>query len=234
MDDSDFLDWLEEHGVDVTDEDLEAMGLSRKDERDKTRDSYLKNSITEKSDTNLPRLKALSLSSDDSDALSRKILVIRSTVKDLAHIFKNQFFATSFEGLPHRIQTSFMRELEKVDALTKNVILKHYNLADYVYDPDAEKSNYDRLFRVIRIDKNNSSTIAHELFHRIDHLYNIAGQGTLQKAFRKDEKNLMDYFGDYNRVVEMLQKRFPEAFVDSNNSIMYKLNIGVYQILFMA
>lgn len=68
-----------------------------------------------------------------------------------------------------------------------------------------------------------TSTIAHELFHEIDHTYGISEDHMITTQIQKDYQRLCNVARGYgNSIEDMLYSRYQDAFTDSKRGIKFK------------
>lgn len=137
--------------------------------------------------------------SDIGDALRR-------TAKGIAQGKK----VVGFTGLPKEMQESFRSGLSGAAPKTKEVLRNIYRKTDYAL-VDGKRSYYSGgiLKNIIHIGKNaSSSTIAHELFHKLDEGHKISK--TLTESLTRDYVALNVASG--SDIKGYLLRAFPEIF----------------------
>lgn len=115
-----------------------------------------------------------------------------------------------FSGLPKEMQQSFRGGLARAATETKEVLRSIYRKADYAL-VDGRRSYYSGgiLKDIVHIGENASpSTIAHELFHKLDENHKISK--TLAGSLTKDYAMLNAESG--SSIKSYLLRRFPRAF----------------------
>ena len=111
----------------------------------------------------------------------------------------------SFENLPDGISQRFMKDLKKADKDVVSLLQRELGNTDF-YVSSGLKSEYIKGVNAVGISKDvEASTIAHELFHKIDATYGVTKGSNMLKRFQEDFEKLDD-------VETLLQNRFPNAF----------------------
>ena len=115
-----------------------------------------------------------------------------------------------FDGLPKEMQKSFREGLTRASTDTKEVLRKIYRKSDYALSSE-KRSYYSNGFAkdIVYVGaRANSSTLAHELFHKLDEKYKISKNFT--KSLSKDYASLnVKCNGD---IKSYLLGQFPVAF----------------------
>lgn len=123
-----------------------------------------------------------------------------------------------FKELPKEFQRQFRQRLTQAAPEAKELIRKHYRQADYILQ-EGLRSSYRRGFvqDVIILGENASpSTLAHELFHKLDKGHAVSGR--LAESLAKDKAALEA--ASQGRIKGFLAWRYPEAF--EFNQVMYQ------------
>lgn len=111
----------------------------------------------------------------------------------------------SFENLPDGIPHRFMKDLKKANKDAASLLQRELENTDF-YVSSNLKSEYIKGVNAVGISKDvETSTIAHEMFHKIDMTYGVTKGSNLLKRFQEDFEKLDD-------VETLLQSRFPNAF----------------------
>lgn len=138
-----------------------------------------------------------------------------------------------FKELPKEFQRQFRQQLTQAAPEAKELIRKHYRQADYILQ-EGLRSSYRRGFvqDVIILGENASpSTLAHELFHKLDKGRKISAQ--LAESLAKDKAALEA--ASRGRIKDFLAWRYSEAFeakdLHSNHSRMKEPYRGISDII---
>lgn len=111
----------------------------------------------------------------------------------------------SFENLPDGIPHRFMKDLKKANKDVASLLQRELENTDF-YVSSNLKSEYIKGVNAVGVSKDvETSTIAHEMFHKIDMTYGVTKGSNLLKRFQEDFEKLDD-------VETLLQSRFPNAF----------------------
>lgn len=138
----------------------------------------------------------------------------RRTAKSLLQNGK----VVGFSGLPKEMRQQFRESLAKATPEAKKALRRVYAKADYILG-NEKRSYYSGGFlqNVIHIGANASpSTIAHELFHKLDTNHKISQ--TFTESLSKDYAVLNALSG--GNIKEYLAKKYPEAFRMSRRGIV--------------
>ena len=96
----------------------------------------------------------------------------------------------NFEGLPIKYKDNFKKGLLSAETNTKRILDGEYNKTDYILTNEPH-SKFIPLTNVIKINTSSkTSTLAHELFHKIDKKYKISNSKQLTSSLEKDFKNI--------------------------------------------
>lgn len=118
---------------------------------------------------------------------------------------------TSFGGLPKGLRKSFHDGMARTTPEMRAVLRKAYKDADYIVG-SGKRSYFSPGFglNTILVGKNaDASTLAHELFHRLDHQHQISPM--LTQALAKDFSALKAM--SKGNVQQYLRTSYPDAFV---------------------
>lgn len=154
--------------------------------------------------------------------------VVRRTAKSITQRQK----VVAFTGLPKEMQRSFRAGLAGAAPEAKEVLRSIYRKTDYAL-VDGNRSYYSGgiLRNIVQIgEKASSSTIAHELFHKLDEGHKISR--TLSEALVKDYVALNVRSGGDIR--QYLLRSFPEVFTANSKTgypVMGEEYRGVADIL---
>lgn len=120
-----------------------------------------------------------------------------------------------FNELPSDITKEFDAGLKKADKNTALILQRELGNTDF-YLSNNRKSEYIKGINAIGIaEESESSTVAHELFHKIDMQYNVTKQSSMIKAFNMD-------FNQFEDITLATRQKFPDAFELSDRG-RYKL-----------
>lgn len=114
-----------------------------------------------------------------------------------------------FEELPKDYKDNFIKRLSYSENNTKLILNKLCNNTDYIITNDVH-STYNELTNVVKINTNkDTSTLAHELFHKLDKKYNISGNARMRKVLDSDFTNISLNKNDIiNKISEIDSKAF--------------------------
>ena len=111
----------------------------------------------------------------------------------------------SFDELPRHITEPFRDDLRAANFQVTKLLETEIEETDF-YLTESRKSEYIKGINAVGISKSaDSSTLAHELFHKIDARYGVTKGSTLVDAFEAD-------FAKIDDVVSTLNYQFPDAF----------------------
>lgn len=111
----------------------------------------------------------------------------------------------SFDELPRYITETFRDGLKVANSQVTKLLEAEIEETDF-YLTESRKSEYIKGINAVGISKSaDSSTLAHELFHKIDAHYGVTEGSTLIGAFEDD-------FAQIDGVVSALNNQFPDAF----------------------
>ena len=139
----------------------------------------------------------------------------------------------SYDELDDNVKTSFEHGLKNAHPEVKRAISAIKDKTDYAYSP-KERSFYDPSLNYVSLRKDApSGTMAHELFHKIDHMNKITDspEHGISKALHNDWENLLNKSnGD---IVGYLVDSHPEAFTfNRSGKIVFKENYrGISDII---
>ena len=126
----------------------------------------------------------------------------------------------SYNELPDDIKEDFINGLNKSDILTKKLLESIYEKVSYSYDTKYQKSLASGLVNIIYLNKNNPSTMAHELYHIIDYKYKITKNSVLKSKIDRDYANLLN--ASNNNIKNYLLTKYPDAFTKGSGFITIK------------
>ena len=135
---------------------------------------------------------------------------------------KAQQKVVGYHKLPQDMQRNFRRQIVNAAPDVKKLLRHEYRNTDYIVEEGGQHSFYSRGFwkNIIHISKDAPpSTLAHELFHKIDKNHKISK--TFTRSLSKDHAELMTVSG--GAIKEYLMKRYPEAFEISTLTGMWRL-----------
>ena len=113
-----------------------------------------------------------------------------------------------FDALPPEIRIPFREGLEHADADARNAIDAMMPQVS-IHLTDGKNSQYLRGVDVVEFNlKSEPSTLAHELFHRLDDQHGISKSGELQKALDRDFRRLKVESG--GNLLGYLMDRYPD------------------------
>lgn len=117
------------------------------------------------------------------------------------------------------IMEDFEMSLHDVKNKDTRVLLKQSKARVKFNKSKKKKSYYTK--GVIYIAENATpSTIAHELFHEIDHTYGLTQNGALTLQIQNDYKRLLQLSSNYGKSIEdMLYLKYPEVFENGRRGI---------------
>lgn len=129
----------------------------------------------------------------------------------------------SYDELDDNVKTSFEHGLKNAHPEVKRTVSAIKDKTDYAYSP-KERSFYDPSLNYVSLRKDApSGTMAHELFHKIDHMNKITNspEHGISKALHNDWENLLNKSnGD---IVGYLVDSHPEAFTfNRSGKIVFK------------
>lgn len=115
-----------------------------------------------------------------------------------------------FDQLPERITDAFRNGLKTADDQVAQVLGKEISETDF-YLTGGVKSEYVKGINAVGVAANaEPSTLAHELFHKIDMRYKVTQESNLMRGFISD-------FERFNDVTAFLNEQFPDAFEVSSS-----------------
>ncbi len=95
-----------------------------------------------------------------------------------------------FEKLPLQYKNKFMLGLKKSEKNTKIILSQESKKVDYIVTTEG-KSLYNNFLNIIKINtQKGSSTLAHELFHKIDEKYRISKSNQIEKCLKEDLEDI--------------------------------------------
>lgn len=128
---------------------------------------------------------------------------------------------TAFEGLPETVQNRFRNGLQTADSMVRTVIERELQDLDF-FVTDGKNVFNSRLNAIgIKLDASPSS-IAHEIFHRMDKANGITKRYDFGKALQQDFERLQ--FLSKGNVTEYLKHEYPAAFDARHFSGLMKMN----------
>lgn len=136
-----------------------------------------------------------------------------------------------FEALPPDVRTPFLAGLEKADPDARTALSSILPQVEF-HLVEGKNSQYIRAVDVVELNSQaKPSTLAHELFHRLDDKNGISRSGELQKALDRDFRQLKTESG--GELLEYLRKQYPVAWrqTQKGNWILKKEYRGISDIL---
>lgn len=121
-----------------------------------------------------------------------------------------------FKDLPKDYQRQFRAALAKAAPEAKTILRREYRSADYIMQ-EGLRSYYSRGFGrdIITLGTNaDASTLAYELFHKLDKGHKISGP--LAESLNQDKTALEK--ASQGQIKAYLLRRYPEAFVQDRAS----------------
>ena len=136
---------------------------------------------------------------------------VEGDMSDFKEVAKGMFHAAA--GSAAKAMDGFIAGLEDIqDEDVRNVFRR---LAENTaVHTSFRKNSYYRKGEIYLTGTVSPSTIAHELFHKLDHDYGISESGHLTQSIRNDYQRLKNMAEGYGGAVEdLLYSKYPEAFV---------------------
>ncbi len=122
-----------------------------------------------------------------------------------------------YDKLPKSITEPFEKGLKNAAPLTRTILQREMRNVDYTIKLGYNR--HSRILNIISIRKNVPvSTIAHELFHRIDKIYSITEMYDFRKILQKDFDNLLIKCIKDGSIETYLLRRYPTIFEQSKKS----------------
>lgn len=118
-----------------------------------------------------------------------------------------------FDELPIKYKNNFLKILNNSEENTKIILSREYKNANYIVT-NKEKSLYDNILNIVKINtKKSESTLAHELFHKIDRKYKISKSNKIYNCLKSDLQKI-----EMNKIniINQLKKIDPTAFTVNN------------------
>lgn len=120
-----------------------------------------------------------------------------------------------YKELPSNITNAFDAGLKTADKNTALILQRELDNTDF-YLSTARKSEYLKGIHAVGIaEESEASTMAHELFHKIDMKYSVTKQSNMIKAFSMD-------YSQFEDIASAVKQNFPHAFEQSDRG-RYKL-----------
>lgn len=135
---------------------------------------------------------------------------VEGDASDFRETAKGVFHAVA--GSAAKAMDSFIAGLEDMqDETVRNVFRK---LAENTaVHTSLRKNSYYRKGEIYLSGSASPSTIAHELFHKLDHDYGISESGYLSRSIQNDYQRLKNMAEGYGGTIEdLLYSKYPEAF----------------------
>ena len=116
-----------------------------------------------------------------------------------------------YDELPKSITEPFEQGLKNAAPLTRAILQREMRNVDYTTELGYNRNS--RTLNMISLRKNvPPSTIAHELFHRIDKLYGVTKTYDFRKVLKKDFDNLLIKCVKDGSVEAYLLRKYPNIF----------------------
>lgn len=140
----------------------------------------------------------------------KKAFVEGGDTSDFKEVAKGVFHVAI--GSAAKTMDSFILDLERIqDENVRNVFSRLAE--DTVVHTSLRKNSYHRKGEIYLTNVTPPSTIAHELFHKLDYDYGISESGYLTQSIQNDYQRLKNMAEGYGGTVEdLLYSKYPEAF----------------------
>ncbi|KAA3404639.1 hypothetical protein F1904_11930 [Akkermansia muciniphila] len=123
-----------------------------------------------------------------------------------------------YTDLPAKYREAFERGLSRAEPIAGNVLKNEVKETDF-YLSKKERSLYMPLINAVEINPESApSTLAHEMFHKLDFKYNVTKNSSFDLLLRSDYGDLIKRAG--NDVVSYLNEVYPEAFALSKRGTL--------------
>jgi SPP1 gp7 family putative phage head morphogenesis protein len=161
----------------------------------------------------------------------KKTFVEDGDTSDFKEVTKGIFHAAA--GSAAKVMDSFIIGLEGIqDETVRNVFNRLAE--DTPVHTSFRKNSYYRKGEIYLTGAASPSTIAHELFHKLDHDYGISESGHLTQSIRNDYQRLKNMAEGYGGTVEdLLYSKYPEMFekAEAGNFLLKEKYRGISDIL---
>lgn len=119
-----------------------------------------------------------------------------------------------YDKLPKNMRESFEQGLKNAVPMTKIILQREMKNVDYIVKEGKNLHDFhDSFFNYIQLRKDAPiSTLAHELFHRIDVLYDVTKEYDFRKVIQKDFDNLLMKCVKDGSVEAYLLRKYPYMF----------------------
>ena len=180
----------------------------------------------------LPEITAIDTQQNDNTFTEESDGFFGNVGRDTKGIFIGEK-VIQYDELPKSITEPFEQGLKNAAPMTRIILQREMKNVDYTI-----KLGYNRHSRILNIislhEKNTpSSTIAHELFHRIDKVYGVTKTYDFRKVLQKDFDNLLMKCIKDGSVEAYLLKKYPNIFEQTKtleNSKMLEKYRGISDI----
>lgn len=123
-----------------------------------------------------------------------------------------------YDDLPAKYREAFEAGLSKAEPIARSILEKEVKETDF-YLSKKERSLYVPLTNAVEIGTDvTPSTLAHEMFHKLDFKYNISKNSGFDGLLRADYDQLIKKAG--NDVISYLNDIYPEAFRLSKRGVL--------------
>ena len=143
---------------------------------------------------------------DESDRFFRR-MNIKKKIKEIAAGEK----LSSYKELPKTFREGFERGLEYANPMVRKILKKEMGNVDYIFH--AKTNAYRKDYSCIKLKGDAlPHVMAHELFHRIDDVYNVTNQHDFRKGLQKDFDNVLKKCVRDGGIEEYLLRKYPYMF----------------------
>ena len=124
-----------------------------------------------------------------------------------------------FEDIPEEYRKAFIKQLDNSEINTRKAIIKEMKKTDYILTSEP-KSTYNDFTNTLKININKTrSTLAHELFHKIDKKHKISTTKEIKQCLKNDFENIKL---DKTSIINQIKQIDSNAFIyNSKGKIVF-------------
>ena len=170
----------------------------------------------------LPEITAIDTQQNDNTFTEESDGFFGNVGRDTKGIFIGEK-VIQYDELPKSITEPFEQGLKNAAPMTRIILQREMKNVDYIIKND-KNNMHSSFFNCIKFRKDvPASTVAHELFHRVDKIYSITKTYNFRKVLQQDFDNLLIKCVKDGSIEAYLLRKYPNIFEQTEMSKRSKM-----------